>query len=56
MKFDLPRKRKKSAKKIIGSVNYLGMKILNELLFEENGTKPKYPVYDQLTFKVKFFL
>jgi hypothetical protein len=39
MKLDLPRKRKKACIKAIGKINYLGCKILNEILLEQKGKK-----------------
>lgn len=49
MKYDLPRKRKKKAKSFFDARSpngYLGMRIANEVLCEENRQrKPRYVEY-----------
>jgi hypothetical protein len=48
VKFDLPRKRKKACQKAIGRANYIGVRMVNQLLFDDNGRKPKYTQYNNV--------
>lgn len=55
-KSKLPRKRKKAYLKKFTKSDYLGLKLLNELFFEDktlsNKSKNKFPEYNKKTFEL----